>query len=56
MGEFQSIVSNILKYMGVEAEVAAKEESEKRIYINISTEDSGVLIGKKGATLEALQF
>ena len=56
LGEFQSIVSNILKYMGVEAEVAAKEESEKRIYINISTEDSGVLIGKKGATLEALQF
>lgn len=48
LGEFQSIVSNILKYMGVEAEVTAKEESEKRIYINISTEDSGVLIGKKG--------
>ena len=56
LGEFQSIVSNILKYMGVEAEVTAKEESEKRIYINISTDDSGVLIGKKGATLEALQF
>ena len=56
LGEFQSIVSNILKYIGVEAEVTAKEESEKRIYINISTEDSGVLIGKKGATLEALQF
>lgn len=54
--EFQSIVSNILKYMGISAEVNVKEESEKRIYINISTEDSGVLIGKKGNTLEALQF
>ena len=56
LGEFQSIVSDILKYMGVEAQVVAKEESEKKIYINISTEDSGVLIGKKGNTLDALQF
>ena len=31
LGEFQSIVSNILKYIGVDAEVTAKEESEKRI-------------------------
>lgn len=56
LGEFQTTVSTILKYIGVEAEVTAKEESEKRIYISISTEDSGVLIGKKGTTLEALQF
>lgn len=56
LGEFQNTVSTILKYMGVEAEVNVKEESEKRIYISVNTEDSGVLIGKKGATLEALQF
>ena len=56
LGEFKSIVADILKYMGITAEVTAKEESGSRIYINVSTEDSGVLIGKKGATLEALQF
>ena len=56
LGEFKSIVSDILNYMGITAEVTAKEESGSRIYINVSTEDSGVLIGKKGATLEALQF
>ena len=49
-------MTNILKYMGINAEVTVKEETEKRIYIDISTEDSGVLIGKKGNTLEALQF
>ena len=56
LGEFKSIVADILKYMGITAEVTAKEESGNRIYISISTEDSGVLIGKKGITLDALQF
>lgn len=56
LNEFQEIMTNILKYMGINAEVTVKEETEKRIYIDISTEDSGVLIGKKGNTLEALQF
>ena len=56
LGEFKSIVSEILKNMGITAEVTAKEESGSRIYINVSTEDSGILIGKNGATLEALQF
>lgn len=56
LGEFKSLVSDILKHMGINAEINAKEESGNRIYISVSTEDSGVLIGKKGATLEALQF
>lgn len=56
LGEFKSIIADILKYMGINGEINAKEESGNKIYMNISTEDSGVLIGKKGATLEALQF
>lgn len=56
LNEFQEIITTVLKYMGINAEVTVKEETEKRIYIDISTEDSGVLIGKKGNTLEALQF
>ena len=56
LGALKSIILDILKYMGITAEVTTKEESGSRIYISISTEDSGVLIGKKGATLEALQF
>ena len=56
LGEFKSIITDILKYMGISAEINAKEESGNKIYISISTEDSGALIGKKGATLEALQF
>lgn len=56
LGEFKSIIADILKYMGISAEINAKEESGNKIYISISTEDSGALIGKKGSTLEALQF
>lgn len=56
LSDFKTTVETILKYMGITAEVSVKEESETKIFINIQTEDSGVLIGKKGATLEALQF
>ena len=56
LNEFQEIMTTVFKYMGINAEVTVREETEKRIYIDISTEDSGVLIGKKGNTLEALQF
>lgn len=56
LSELQNIISTILKHMGLEATVSVKEESEKRIYVNITSNDSGVLIGKKGATLESLQF
>ena len=42
LGEFKSIIADILKYMGINGEINAKEESGNKIYINISTEDSGV--------------
>ncbi len=56
ISDIKSIIKEILNYMNIEGEVDIKEESDTKIYINISTEDSGVLIGKKGNTLEALQF
>lgn len=54
--ELEEIVATTIKYMGIEAEVEAVEEGDKRIYINVSSEDSAILIGKKGVTLDAIQF
>lgn len=54
--EIEAFIKTAIEKMGVAAEVEAREESEKRIYVTVKSEDSAILIGKKGATLEALQF
>ncbi|MBI4978220.1 MAG: KH domain-containing protein [Spirochaetes bacterium] len=56
MNSVRDIVEGIVKNMNFTATVTATEEAEKKIYINIESENSAILIGKKGATLEALQF
>lgn len=56
LGEFEGIIKKILSLMGVQAEVEATEESDTRIHVNIKSEDTAILIGKKGSTLDSLQF
>ncbi len=48
-------LKNILEKMELEAKIAVKRISE-RVILNVEGENSGLLIGKKGATLDALQF
>jgi len=50
-GEF---VSGVLEAMGLEADVATSVE-EERARVDVSGESLGILIGRKGQTLEALQ-
>jgi spoIIIJ-associated protein len=52
----RQIVTTILDKMGVDAIVRNVNESENKIYIELESENSGLIIGKKGKTLEALQF
>jgi len=56
LSEFENIMSDIISLMGVNATVVAKEESDTKIHINVTSDNPALLIGKKGATLEALQF
>jgi spoIIIJ-associated protein len=42
--------------MGIDAVIRNVNESENKIYIELESENSGLIIGKKGKTLEALQF
>jgi spoIIIJ-associated protein len=45
----------ILERMGIEAEVSAFDDGE-RIILDAHGAESGLIIGKKGATLDALQY
>jgi spoIIIJ-associated protein len=53
--EARTVLEQILAKIPVEAEVESNIESGA-IYLNIKGDGSGLLIGKKGQTLDALQF
>src|SRR5947209_13832769 len=49
------VLREILDKMGIEAEVSAFDDGE-RIILDAHGSESGLVIGKKGATLDALQY
>jgi spoIIIJ-associated protein len=55
LSEASQVLTEILKRLPVEAEVEASVV-EGAIYLDIKGDGSGLLIGKKGQTLDALQF
>jgi spoIIIJ-associated protein len=52
----KEILFNILNRMGIEVGIKDIKEGSNRIYIEIESVQSGLIIGKQGKTLEALQF
>ena len=58
MGEkAKGVLSEILKRMGIEASVQAKTgDKADEIVLEVICDDSGLLIGRKGQTLESLQY
>lgn len=48
-------LATILDYLGLKAEVTA-EERNGRIFVRAKSEDAGRIIGKRGQTLDNLQF
>ncbi len=53
--ESTTVLSALLKHMEFEAEVSATED-EERITLEVSGPETGLVIGKKGQTLDALQY
>lgn len=52
-----TFLSDVFGAMGLEVEMeAAYNEEEKELSINMSGSDMGVLIGKRGQTLDSLQY
>ena len=52
----REILINIINRMGIEVKVKDIIEGSNRIYIEMDSEQSGLIIGKQGKTLEAMQF
>jgi spoIIIJ-associated protein len=52
----QGVLEKILSLIPVEASVEAEQLEEGRINLTINGDQSGLLIGRKGKTLDALQF
>jgi spoIIIJ-associated protein len=53
----EEVLMKILKLMGIECGIRDLKESESKVYIELeSAANSGLIIGKKGKTLESLQF
>lgn len=50
------VTLTILKKMGIDAEVVGMGDVDGKIYVEISSKESGLVIGKRGSTLDALQF
>ncbi|MBQ1421955.1 MAG: protein jag [Firmicutes bacterium] len=50
-----SFLKDLIKEMGLEADVTGKM-GEEAIYLNIQGKDSGTIIGKRGQTLDAVQY
>ncbi|RWR08943.1 RNA-binding cell elongation regulator Jag/EloR [Siminovitchia fortis] len=52
----EQFLQNIVKNMGIEAEIDIVEKDGRNVMFNISGEKMGLLIGKRGQTLNALQY
>jgi len=51
----RAVLEGILARMGLESKVSVREEPE-RMVLEVSGGETGMVIGKKGQTLDALQF
>lgn len=52
----QEFLEHLLELMGEKAQIAGRIDEEGRLNLSIDAEDAGLLIGKQGQTLEALQY
>ncbi len=51
-----SFAKNILSKMGYKGDVVILERSENRLMLDIITDDSAIIIGKRGKNLDAIQL
>jgi spoIIIJ-associated protein len=55
--EAKDVLENLIKYLGIEAEIYISPESEELpLTLNIDGDDLGVLIGRHGQALTSLQY
>ena len=52
----EEFLHNVLKTMGIEVEITSEIDEEGALSINMEGENMGILIGKRGQTLDSLQY
>lgn len=52
----KEIIMTFLDKMEIDGKVRDIKEGESKVYVELESQHSGLIIGKKGKTLEALQF
>ena len=53
----RDVIENVFKRMEIDCRIADLKEGESKVYIELESKNSsGLVIGRKGKTLEALQF
>jgi spoIIIJ-associated protein len=52
----QKLTSQLLKLLGVEAQLEIAQDKEGTLHLQLETEDPGILIGYHGETLASLQL
>lgn len=55
-GEAKAFLSELTKLMGVEVEIAMGTDAEGTVYGKMSGDTLGILIGRRGETLDAIQY
>lgn len=54
--EMVEFLKTIIEKMGISATLEINKEEENKIYINVESDMTNILIGRKGVTLDALQL
>jgi len=54
--EAAALLQEMIQLMGIESEVSNAEDEDKNLRLAVSSEDSALLIGRKGRGLAALQY
>lgn len=54
--EAAGFVSELLRHMGIEADLRIASRDDDRVMLEMVSDDAGILIGRHGATLEAMQL
>ncbi len=52
----KELLTGLLEKMGIDGQIQDLKEGEAKVYVELVSSSSGLIIGKKGKTLEALQF
>ncbi len=52
----KEFLDNVLRHMGIEGRITVQEKEDNILYIEIKGQNMGILIGRRGQTLDAIQY